>query len=159
MLQRDHRFRTQVHQLADACVFAAAFWLAFALRGNEFFSRLFGADAVTLGEANFNRIMWLYLVIFPAAPLVLESQGFYNRTVAGSRSAMLWSLFKGCFLVTIGLVLIIYIFGLIVPRGVMTIFGILSFSLVWAKGELLRVILSSRIAKAQYKRRIILAGT
>jgi exopolysaccharide biosynthesis polyprenyl glycosylphosphotransferase len=159
MLQRDHRFRTQVHQLTDACVFAAAFWLAFALRSNETFSHLFGTGAVALTEAAFNRIMWLYLVIFPAAPLVLESQGFYNRTVAGSRSATLWSLFKGCFIVTIGLVLIIYIFGLVVPRGVMTLFGCLAFVLVWIKGELMRTILSSRLAKAQYKRRIILAGT
>lgn len=159
MLQRDHRFRTQVHQLTDACVFAAAFWLAFALRSNEAFSHLFGTSGVTLTDVDFNRIMWLYLVIFPAAPLVLESQGFYNRTVAGSRSAMLWSLLKGCFLVTIGLVLIIYIFGLIVPRGVMTLFGTLAFFLVWIKGELLRLILSSRIAQAQSKRRIILAGT
>jgi len=45
------------------------------------------------------------------------------------------------------------------PRGVMVFFGMISFVLVWAKEELLRVVLRSRMAKAQYKRRIIIAGT
>ena len=34
MLQRDRQIRTQVLQLADACLFAASFWLAYAVRGN-----------------------------------------------------------------------------------------------------------------------------
>ena len=157
MLQRDNRFRIQVHQLSDACVFALAFGLAFILRGNETFSRLiFGLDAVS-GD-DFRKIVWLYLIIFPAAPLVLESQGFYNRRMLGSRPVMLWSLLKGCFMVTIGLVLVIYLFHLIVPRGVMTLFGVIGFGLVWIKEELLRLVLSSRLAKSQYLRRIIIAA-
>jgi exopolysaccharide biosynthesis polyprenyl glycosylphosphotransferase len=157
MLQRDHRFRTQVQQLADACLFALSFGLAFLLRGNQTFSHLvFGLDAVS-GDA-FYKIVWLYLVIFPTAPMVLESQGFYSRRMMGSRPVMLWALLKGAFIVTIGLVLLIYIFHLVVPRGVMTIFGVISFGLVWIKEELLRLILSSRLAKSQYLRRIILAG-
>src|SRR5271170_2565273 len=157
MLQRDNRFRTQVHQLSDACVFALAFGLACILRGNETFSRLiFGLDAVS-GDA-FHKIVWLYLVIFPAAPLVLESQGFYNRRMLGSRPVMLWSLLKGCFIVTIGLVLVVYLSRLIVPRGVTTLFGVLGFGLVWIKEELLRLVLSSRLAKSQYLRRIIIAA-
>ena len=157
MLQRDHRFRTQVLQLMDACVVALSFGLAFVLRGNQKFSHLFlGMDAVS-GDA-FHKILWLYVVIFPVVPLVFESQGFYNRRMMGSRTMMLWSLLKGCFIVTIGLVLVIYIFHLIVPRGVMTIFGIISFGLVWLKEELLRWVLNSRLAKSQYLRRVIIAG-
>jgi exopolysaccharide biosynthesis polyprenyl glycosylphosphotransferase len=157
MLQRDHRFRTQVLQLTDACVFAVSFGLAFVLRGNETFSRLFfGLDAVTGDE--FYKIVWLYLIILPVVPLVLESQGFYSRRMLGSRPVMLWALLKGCFIVTLGLVLVIYIFHLIVPRGVITIFGVISFGLVWLKEELLRLVLNSRLAKAQYLRRIIIAG-
>src|SRR5580658_2647895 len=142
MLQRDHRFRTQVLQLTDACVFAVSFGLAFVLRGNETFSRLFfGLDAVTGDE--FYKIVWLYLIILPVVPLVLESQGFYSRRMLGSRPVMLWALPKGCFIVTLGLVLVIYIFHLIVPRGVITIFGVISFGLVWLKEELLRLVLNS----------------
>jgi exopolysaccharide biosynthesis polyprenyl glycosylphosphotransferase len=157
MLQRDHRFRTQVLQLTDAVVFAVSFGLAFVLRGNETFSRLFfGQDAVTGDQ--FYKIVWLYLIILPVVPLVLESQGFYSRRMLGSRPVMLWSLLKGCFIVTLGLVLVIYLFHLIVPRGVTTLFAVISFGLVWMKEELFRLVLSSRLARAQYLRRIIIAG-
>ena len=157
MLQRDHRFRTQLHQFTDACVFALSFGLAFLLRGNETFSRFFFSLEAVTGDA-FYKIVWLYLVIFPAVPLILESQGFYNRRMLGSRTIMLWALLKGCFIVTIGLVLVVFIFHIIVPRGVVTLFGIISFGLVWIKEELLRLVLNSRLAKSQYLRRIIIAG-
>ena len=157
MLQRDHRFRTQLHQFTDACVFAASFGLAFLLRGNEHFSRFFfNMDAVS-GDS-FYKLVWLYLVIFPAVPLILESQGFYSRRMLGSRTIMLWALLKGCFIVTIGLVLVVFIFQIIVPRGVVTLFGFISFGLAWIKEELLRLVLNSRLARSQYQRRIIIAG-
>jgi exopolysaccharide biosynthesis polyprenyl glycosylphosphotransferase len=41
----------------------------------------------------------------------------------------------------------------------MVFFGIISFSLMWAKEELVRLALHSQLAKGQYKRRIILAGS
>jgi len=28
------RFETQIHQVADACLFAVSFWIAYALRAN-----------------------------------------------------------------------------------------------------------------------------
>ena len=40
----------------------------------------------------------------------------------------------------------------------MILFGIISFILVWAKEELVAVAMRSRLAKTQYRRRIILAG-
>ncbi len=157
MLQRDHHFRNQVQQVADVCLFALAFGLSFLLRGNETFSRLFfGLDAVS-GDA-FYRVVWLYLAIFPFVPPILESQGFYSRRISGSRPVMVWSLIRGCLIVTIGLVLLIYLLKLVVPRGVVTLFGIVSFSLVFVKEELLRWVLTSRLAKSQYQRRILLAG-
>src|SRR5882724_4484150 len=103
MLQRDRQFRTQVHQLTDACVFATSFWLAFVLRSNETFSDWLNLDVI--GPDAFNQVVWLYFALVPAAPLVLESQGFYNRPVVSSRVVMFWPLLKGCFILTIGLVL------------------------------------------------------
>jgi exopolysaccharide biosynthesis polyprenyl glycosylphosphotransferase len=157
MLQRDHRFRIQVQQVADVCLFAMAFGLSFILRGNQTFSRLFFGLPAVSGDA-FYRIIWLYLVIFPFVPPILESQGFYNRRMTGSRPVMIWSLIRGCFIVTIGLVLFIFLMKLVVPRGVVTLFGVISFGLVYLKEELRRWILNSRLAKSQYQRRIILAG-
>ena len=156
MLQRDRQIRTQVHQLVDAFVFAASFWLAYALRASDPLSAWLGLDLV--GLELFTRVQWLLFVLVPAAPLVLESQGFYQRPVAGSRSAMFWPLLKSCVILTLGMVLAVFMFKEIAPRGVPVFFGLIGFSLMWAKEELIRLVLHSPLGKGQYKRRIILAG-
>ena len=158
MLQRDRQIRTQLQQLADASLFAISFWLAYALRGNAWLAGGLGLDEID-PEA-FNRMVWLYFALVPGAPLVLESQGFYSRPVVSSRTTLFWPLLKSCFIVTIGLVLLLFIFKEAerTPRGVMVFFGVISFVLVWAKEELVQLVLRSRMAKAQYKRRIIIAG-
>ena len=159
MLQRDRLIRTQIQQLADASLFAMSFWLAYVLRAQPFFSDVLGLD--TIPREAFEQVVWLYFAIVPAAPLVLESQGFYNRPVIGRRAVIFWPLVKACFIVTIGLVLLVFLFKKSgdAPRGVMVLFGFISFLLVWFKEEIMAVALRSRLAKAQYHRRIILAGT
>ena len=167
MLQRDRQIRTQIHQLTDACLFAAGFWLAYLLRSNAPFAEWISA---TLGSwlpffrlenisfEEFDHVAWLYFALVPAAPLVLESQGFYNRPVVSSRTVLFWPLARSCFIVTLGLVLLLFLFRQTAPRGVLILFGVLSFGLVWIKEEILQVTLRSHLAKKQYKRRIILAG-
>ncbi len=157
MLQRDRQIRTQVQQLADASLFAASFWLAYALRGTEWFAHLFGLEVISSDA--FGQVYWLYFLLVPGAPLVLESQGFYKRRLNDSRLAMFWPLLKSCCLVTLGLVLLLFVFRLTVPRVGMGLFGVISFGLVWAKEEMILAALQSRMGKAQYKRRIILAGS
>jgi exopolysaccharide biosynthesis polyprenyl glycosylphosphotransferase len=158
MLQRDRLIRTQIQQLADASLFAISFWLAFCLRSTPFFSNALGLE--TIPPDAFNQVVWLYFALVPLAPLALESQGFYNRGLISHRLTILWPLLRACCLVTIGLVLLVFLFkkSNAAPRGVMVLFGIISFILVWAKEEFLVLVLRSRMAKAQYHRRIILAG-
>ncbi len=159
MLQRDRQLRTQIHQITDACMFAVGFWAAYVVRSSEAVSSLFGLN--TINVETFSHVTWVYFALVPAAPLVLESQGFYSRPMLGSRVAMFWPLLKGCFILMIGLILLIFLRRESgdAPRGVMVFFGVISFMLVWAKEELLRFILKSRLAKAQYKRRVVIAGT
>ena len=159
MLQRDRQIRTQVNQLTDACLFAASFWLAYVVRCSGWLQSWLGLDVIPL--ESFDQVVWLYFALVPAAPLVLESQGFYNRPVVSSRTAMLWPLLRGCLIVTIGLVLLLFTFksANTTPRGVTIVFAFISFGLVWAKEELLRAALRSQMSHTQYKRRIIIAGT
>ena len=170
MLQRDRQFRTQIYQFTDAIVFATSFWLAFVVRSDPFITDLINQTLgawmpffhlENLSGALFERDMWLYFALVPAAPLVLESQGFYNRPMLTARSSMFWPLLKSCFILTIGLILLLFIYkeSNETPRGTMVLFGAISFTLVWVKEEILRAGLNSRLAKAQYKRRIIVAGT
>ena len=158
MLQRDRLIRTQLQQLTDASLFAFSFWLAYVLRSNGWLTDGLGLDKID-PEA-FHRMLWLYFALVPAAPLVLESQGFYSRPVVSSRTTIFWPLLKTCFIVNIGLVLLLFIFkqAEITPRGVFMFFGIISFMLVWTKEELVQLVLQSRMAKTQFKRQIIIAG-
>ena len=107
----------------------------------------------------FANFAWLYLVLIPATPLVLESQGFYDHPPLCSRRAILWPLFKGCVLITVGLMLTVYVFHLVVARGIFILFGCIGFCMVYVKEELIRLLLKSKLAQLQYKRRFILVGT
>jgi len=157
MLQRDRHIRMQVQQLVDASLFATAFWLAYCLRENEAFTAMLRLESIPT-EA-FSNVIKLYFFLVPAAPLVLESQGFYNRPMADSRSVLFWPLLKSCFILTIGMVLLLFIIHENIPRVALVLFAVIGFGLVWAKEEIILVAMRSRMAKSQYKRRIILAGT
>jgi len=75
------------------------------------------------------------------------------------RRTILWPLLKGCALVTVGLILIAYIFHLQVARAFVIAFGGIAFCAIWFKEELLRLFLKSKMAQSQYRRRFIVAGT
>jgi len=156
MLRRDRQIWTQIHQLADALLFALSFCAAFALRVNPQVAAWLKLDVIQ--SDMFDDSVLLIIPLMVAAPLVLESQGFYNRTVLASRRAILWPLFKGCLIMTFSLALMTYAFHLIVPRGVATFFGCFGFLLVFLKEELLRLAARSKFAQAQSKRRFILVG-
>jgi FlaA1/EpsC-like NDP-sugar epimerase len=155
MLRRDRQIRTVIHQLADACLFAVAFWVAYALRANPAVIEWLKLEPTS----PFENFAWLYLVLIPATPLVLESQGFYDHPPLCGRGAILWPLFKGCVLITVGLMLTVYMFHLVVARSIFFLFGCMGFCMVYVKEELTRALLKSKVARLQFKRRFILVGT
>ena len=155
MLKRDRQIRTVIHQLVDACLFAVAFWLSYALRSNPHIITWLKLEPAS----PFENFAWLYLVLIPTAPLILESQGFYNHPPLCSRGAILWPLFKGCVFITLELALTVYVFHLIVARGILVSLGCIGFCMVYLKEELLRLLFKSKVAQSQFKRRFILIGT
>ena len=159
MLRRARQIRTQVHQLVDACLFAASFWMAYALRGDPTIISLLKLPVINDTTLDSDKLIWLYAALIPAAPLILESQGFYSRPPLGSRLGAMWPLFKGCLITTLGLVLAMYVLHFVTPRVMMVFFGVISFGLVSAKEELVRWVMRSQMAQAQSKRRFILVGT
>src|SRR6266511_4019037 len=136
MLRRDRQLRTQIHQLKDAALFALALWLAHLIRyhlPSEFLGWRFEPIST------FDRFVWLYLIIIPGVPLVLETQGFYQRPLFASRRETAWLLFKGCLVATIGVILVTFFFRESPARGVIVLFGFVSFTLVFLNEELLRL--------------------
>ena len=156
MLRRDRQMRAQVHQLVDAFLFAVSFWLVGQLRADP--QIIEWLNLKPMPPDAFVNVGWLYFVLIPGAPFVLELQGFYNRPLLCPRRAILWPLLKGCVLITIGLVLAVYTLHLNVPRWVVVWFGCFSFAVVYLKEEILSSVYRSKLAQAQYKRRFILVG-
>ena len=155
MLRRDRIIRMQIQQLMDACLFAVSFWLAFQLRSSDAVSDFFHVQRV---NTPFEKYVVLYVLLIAAAPLVLEAQGFYNRSPLSSRRRMLWPLLKSCVFLSLGVCAGLVLLRLYMARSPVVLFGPLSFVLVAAKEELLRLALRSRLAQAQYRRRFILVG-
>jgi len=157
MLGRDQQLRTQIHQMLDAVLFALAFWLAHLCR-STWPTGFFWWHWEPIDS--FDSFKWLLLLIIPGAPLVLESQGFYQRPLCWSRFSTAWILFKCCFLITIGVIVVMFLFKMFnLARAVPILFGVLSFILVYIKEELLRIGFKSKFAQSQFKRRVILVGS
>ncbi len=158
MLRRHRLIRMQIHQLVDACLFALSFWLAYVLRADPNIIDLFNLDPI----APFKAHVWLYLILIPAAPFILEAQGFYNRPLLCSRALTAWQLSKSCLFTALGLVLALFFaprgLSIAVARGVIVWSSIISFILVFAKEELVRWAIQSKLGRAQYRRRFILVG-
>ena len=139
----------------DACLFAIALWLAYLLRSNQAITSFLH---LAPEQGSFDTYVWLYLILIPAAPLILEAQGFYSRPMLYLRRATLWQLFKGCLFMTLGLVLVLFLAKMLLARWVVIWFGGISFLLVFTKEELLRLASRSKLAQYQYRRRFILVG-
>jgi exopolysaccharide biosynthesis polyprenyl glycosylphosphotransferase len=156
MLRRDRQIRMQIHQLMDACLFAVSFWLAYKLRTNAAIIEFFRLDGV---DHSFRDFAWFLMILIPAAPLILEAQGFYGRPLICSRMTTVWQLFKACVFVSIGLVLALFLSKMQIARWVVIWFGATGFVLVFLKEEVLRFVFQSKLAQAQIKRRFVLVGT
>src|SRR5271169_1075240 len=128
MLRRDQQIRTQFHQMADACLFAASFWLAYVLRLDPQIAGWLHLPGIGDESLDAQKLVWLWAALIPVGPLILESQNFYNRPVFCPRSALVWPLIRGCVITSIGLVLVMWAFQFVTPRGMIFFFGAISFS-------------------------------
>ncbi|SPE62240.1 Exopolysaccharide biosynthesis polyprenyl glycosylphosphotransferase [Verrucomicrobia bacterium] len=157
MLRRHRLIRMQVHQLMDAGLFALSFWLAFTLRANPDIIDLLNLKALPpIKEIDY---LILNVILIPVAPFILEAQGFYNRPLLCPARRTAWILFKGCLLTALSLVLVLFLRQAGMPRTVVLWFGFISFGLVFAKEEIFRAVLKSKVAQAQLRRRVLLVGS
>lgn len=150
--------RMQLHQLVDACLFAVGFWLAFELRTDVRVAFHLGLNQV---NKPFEQYVWLYLILIPLAPLILEGQRFYERPILGPRRAMLWPLLKSCVILSLSVLLALFLFRMVagMPRSIPLWFGGISFVLVFLKEEVVRAVLRTKVARSQYTRRFIVVGS
>jgi exopolysaccharide biosynthesis polyprenyl glycosylphosphotransferase len=154
MLSRDKHLRMQMYQAKDAALFGLGLWLAHLVRQHLNWDVLQNHPV-----EDFAQFAWLYVVIFPGVPLVLEIQGFYSRPLGCSRRTTAWLLFKGCAFVTFGVIIAMFLAKMALARSVIVLFGMISFVLVYLSEELIQVGFRSRLGQLHLKRRVILVGT
>jgi exopolysaccharide biosynthesis polyprenyl glycosylphosphotransferase len=155
MLRRDRQIRTQIQQLLDAALFALSFWLAYEFRASSDLIELFNLDPIE----PFSAYAWLYLILIPAAPLILDGQRFYQRPLLCRRRVTAWLLFKGCLFISLVLILGLFLHKMFIARSVPIWFGFISFGVVFGKEEVLRWARRSQLARERYRRRVVLVGT
>ncbi len=148
--------RMQIHQLMDACIFAVSFWLAYEFRTSDTIQEMVGWAKF---PQPFEVFFWHYLVLIPVSPLVLETQGFYDRPLISARRHTLLSLFKGCLFISIGLTISLFFSKLDIARFIPIAFGIFAFCLVYLKEELMLFAAKSKMVQSQNRRRFLLIGT
>lgn len=154
MLRREQQVRTQVLQFKDAVLFMTALWLAHLIRSSISLPFLEG-----IGVQPFWQFAYLYLIIAPGAPLVLELQGFYRRPTTAPRGLTAWILLKSCAIVTLGVIVVLFLFNIKLNRLIIGMFGCISFILVYVSEELLRLLYRSSFARMQMQKRLLLVGT
>jgi exopolysaccharide biosynthesis polyprenyl glycosylphosphotransferase len=157
MLHRDRQIRIQVYQFVDGGLFALGLWLGWLIRYHWRGLPIAGLEHVD-EIRDFGRYFWLFLVVIPMAPLILEWQGYYERAVFSPRRMAAWQLAKACVISSVFVILVDFMLRLNGARGVYVLFGLCSFGLMILKEELVRWAYQSKLGQAQLKRRIILIG-
>jgi exopolysaccharide biosynthesis polyprenyl glycosylphosphotransferase len=152
MLRRHRQLRTRLHQFLDASLFAIGLWIAHAF-WSEWKPRLFARPEPIEPFADF---LWLFLVMIPLAPLLLEVQGFYSRQLLSSRRASLWALAKACALMVLAVIVVMFVFKSNPARMVIGLSGVISFALIGFKDEIVRWGLHRKIGQ---NKRLLMVGT
>src|SRR5687767_12303292 len=170
MLRRHRQLRQRVHRWLDVSLFAIALWVAHLIRDvvplDEYAGWIPGAGEWLKWKLAdpilpFFEYVWLYFVIIPLVPVVLEGQGFYKRPLFFSRGQTAWALLKTSVIVTLSAILAIFLLNnqAVISRSVAILFGAVSFALVYLKEELIHWAYESKFGQAQIKTRLLLVGT
>ncbi len=170
MLRRHRQLRSKVHRLLDVWLFAISLWIAHVIRDIVPFEGLIDWVPVLGGWLSykltdpilsFDNYLWLYFIILPLVPLVLDRQRFYDRSVVVYRSQTIWALLKTSMGVTLLMIFAIYLSNnqALIARSVTILFGIVSFLLVYMKEELMQWTYQSKMGQNQMESRLLLVGT
>lgn len=132
----NHReITTQFSQIMDALVVAAMYYAAHALREQlaflypEYFTLI----------APFRYYKWLYLLILPALPLLLDINGYYSRPMTLGRRPTFWILTKSVTLCALLVIAMIYFMTMTsLSRGVILLFAALTIAALFLKDEIAR---------------------
>lgn len=164
MPSKQREIASQFHQLSDALVIALAYWLAHWLRetlafwfppGSQWAGVEFGFPLI----APFRYYKWMYLVILPLAPLLLDFNGYYSRPIGLRRGQTLWILAKSVGVAALVVIAVMYFFNLAaLSRGVILLFAVLSIGALFLKDQLARAYLRHAARRSDQATACLLVG-
>ncbi|HON07861.1 MAG TPA: hypothetical protein PLW02_07160, partial [Verrucomicrobiota bacterium] len=150
MLGRYRQLRKRLHQVADAGLFAVALYVAHFLRATW----TFGRPEIY----PFSDYLWLFIVILPLTPIILDLQGFYDRPLLSRHRQIVLPLARTSLIMSVVMIFTLFIAREQLARSVFFLFCPISFLLVLLKEEFLRFVYLSRFGIEQVQQRAILAG-
>ncbi|MBM3860432.1 MAG: sugar transferase [Verrucomicrobia bacterium] len=156
MLQQQRDIYIDLHQLLDALVIAFVFWVAHVLR--EQLAIQFPENFVMV--VPFSQYKWLYLIILPLYPFLLNANGFYSRPFHVPLPQTLWILSKSASICALIVIVAMYFLSLtMLSRGFIVLFAFFSVAALAAKDMLLRAYLRSRVGTTISTRPVLLVGS
>jgi exopolysaccharide biosynthesis polyprenyl glycosylphosphotransferase len=155
MPSRRRELIIQVNQMTDALLIALVFWQSHALR--EWLA--FTYPLTFPGIAPFRYYKWLYLIVLPLYPFLLDINGYYARPLHHRQSQSFWILVKSVGVCALTIVATMYFFKLTaLSRGVILLFAVLSLLALFAKEILVDAWLRAQARRGINTRAAILVG-
>jgi exopolysaccharide biosynthesis polyprenyl glycosylphosphotransferase len=151
MLRRQRQINTRLRKLADAVLFGVAYWLSHWLRSLPFF------DPKHI-VPEFRTYAWLLLIIVPAAPWILELQGFYQRPVLGPRRQTLAQLFMAAGWMSLMVITALFFAKAETIRFVPLVLVFIIVGVGFVEEEVIRWWTLSRVGRSELGKRVILVG-
>lgn len=152
MLRRHRQLFTKVSKFLDAALFGFAFWITHALRSLEVFDP---DDRIQ----DFDTYAWLLFIVVPLSAPILELQGYYLRSILGSRRQSLWIVAKTAAWVSLAAITVLFFRKTEGARLVFALYIPVAVLLLWIKDECLRVWSSQRHGRELARRRVLVVGS
>ncbi|HVM62829.1 MAG TPA: sugar transferase [Verrucomicrobiae bacterium] len=165
MANRRREFIIQASQVADGLLIAVAFWCAHAIREQLAFSFPFPYRVLEYTVqhaliAPFRYYKWLYLILLPLYPFLLDVNGFYSRSHGQQFRNTIWILLKSGVICTLAVMAAMFLWRPLsaLSRSVVVIFGLLSIIVLFVKDRFFQAYLRHRARSGKEVTEIILVG-
>jgi exopolysaccharide biosynthesis polyprenyl glycosylphosphotransferase len=164
--QKRREILIQFSQLSDALLIAFVFWFAHAVR--QELSFWYPPASAPIGPfdfefsliAPFRYYKWLYLVVLPLYPLLLDINGYYDRSRRGQKREIVWIVIKSVAVAALVVVAIMYFFALNqLSRGVILLFAVFSAGALLLKDMVFQIYLQRQAARGRHAQTAILVGS
>ena len=161
MIRPSKHVRAQAHKVLDATLFCVGLFLAHTLRNGGWIplAKIEFLAGVAPSIQPFREYVWLFMLIFPVSPFLLDMFGYYVQPTTPSRPRQLWILVRAT-----GLLMLIVAFALTLTkqdpsRAVVLFLGPISMCLMLLKEEIFLRLRRMNAGQSQFERRFVLVGT